>query len=199
MTDEIKQKLAKVYELVRRGEQGEQQAAEKALKRLVEKYNITDDELSKIQLKNYAFKYASELDKRLLLQLFTYFFGEKYNKFYSNTWHAKEIEINMEYLDYIQIETAYGYFKPHMNKEWRKHGLPQLTRFRKAKNKNARRKELQDAFFSKYVLNSGIYHEHQVEQIDFKDSKEVANYALFNGVEGGALRNQVTTGLYLEQ
>ncbi|MDO5607623.1 MAG: hypothetical protein Q4G08_04110 [Capnocytophaga sp.] len=198
MTDEIKQKLAKVYELVRRGELGEQQAAEKAFKRLVEKYNITDDELAKIQLKFYAFKYASELDKRLLLQLFTYFFDKKYGNFYSNTWHAKEIEVEMEYLDYIQIETAYGYFKPHMNKEWRKHGLSQLTRFRKAKNKNARRKELQDAFFSKYILKSGIYHEHQVSLVDFKNSKEVSNYSSFNGVEGGTLRNQVTTGLYLE-
>lgn len=112
MTDEAKIKIAKVYELVRRGEQGEQQAAEKALQRLLSKYNLSEEEVAKMHLKEYVFKYASDLDKRLLCQLFEYFFKDKYDgKLYTCTWRVKEISVEMEYLDYIQIESAYGYFK----------------------------------------------------------------------------------------
>ncbi len=199
MTDEIKSKIAKVYELVRRGEQGEQQAAEKALQRLLSKYNLSEEEVAKMHLKEYVFKYATDLDKRLLCQLFEYFFKDKYNgKLYICTWRVKEISVEMEYLDYIQMESAYGYFKRHLNAQWRKFALPLIKRYRTLKSKNKRRQELQDAFFSRYIIKSGIYHQHQVRDVDLTNRREMENLILFNNIEGGALKGQVTTGLYLE-
>ena len=41
MNDKVKEKIAKVYELVKRGVAGEQQSAEKLLRKLLKKYNIT--------------------------------------------------------------------------------------------------------------------------------------------------------------
>lgn len=78
MNDKVKEKLTKVYELVKRGVEGERQSAEKMLKKLLEKYNISEDELNSIDEKNYYFKYASNLDEWLLIQLIEYFFKFTY-------------------------------------------------------------------------------------------------------------------------
>lgn len=197
MNNIIKEKLAKVYELVKRGEQGEKQAAEQALQRLLKKYNLSEDEIAKIHLKKYAFKYASELDKQLLFQLFNYFFENKYCKFYQNTNTVKEINVEMEYLDWVQIETAYEYFKRHLNAQWRKLALPLIKRCKTTKGKNKRREELQEAFFTKYIIKSGIYRPNQIEKKKVSN-KEFENLCLFSNVEGGVLKGQMTTGLYLE-
>ena len=148
MTDEIKNKIAKVYELVKRGEQGERQAAEKALDRLLKKYNLSAGEVAKIHLKMYKFKYTSDLDKMLLCQLLTYFFEGKYKKYTLYTGDVREIGIEMEYLDYVQVECTYEYFKRHMNQQWREFALPLVKKKRTTKTKNKRRKELQDVFLA---------------------------------------------------
>ena len=66
MNDKVKEKITKVYELVKRGIAGEQQSAEKMLNKLLEKYNISEDELNSIAEKEYYFKYSSDLDQWLL-------------------------------------------------------------------------------------------------------------------------------------
>ena len=55
MNDKVKEKLTKVYELVKRGVEGERQSAEKMLKKLLEKYNISEDELTIIYLFIFVF------------------------------------------------------------------------------------------------------------------------------------------------
>lgn len=77
MNEKVKDKIAKVYELVKRGVAGEQESAEKMLNKLLEKYNISENELNSINEKEYYFKYASNLDEWLLIQLIEYFFKEK--------------------------------------------------------------------------------------------------------------------------
>lgn len=198
MTDEIKDKIAKVYELVKRGEQGEQQAAEKALDRLSKKYNLSAEEVAKIHLKMYKFKYTSDLDKMLLCQLLTYFFEGKYKKYTLYTGDVREIGIEMEYLDYVQIECAYEYFKRHMNQQWREFALPLVKKKRTTKTKNKRRKELQDVFFSKYILSSKIYLTRQVGDGSNYTQKELEDLYALSGVQGGKFNQQVGTGLYLE-
>ena len=80
MNEKVKDKIAKVYELVKRGVAGEQESAEKMLNKLLEKYNISENELNNINEKEYYFKYASNLDEWLLIQLIENFFKEKNNK-----------------------------------------------------------------------------------------------------------------------
>ena len=101
MNDKVKEKIAKVYELVKRGIAGEQQSAEKMLKKLLEKYNIPEAELDSIGEKEYYFKYSSNLDEWLLIQLIKYFFKEKNYKLYRiKDSGVKEISIQMSYLDW---------------------------------------------------------------------------------------------------
>lgn len=199
MTEEIRQKIAKVYELVKRGVEGEQQAAEKALERLLKKYNLSAEEIEKIHLKMYRFKYSSELDKRLLFQLLYYFFENKYNSHTLYTGDVREVGIKMEYLDWVQVECAYEYFRRHMNQQWKEFALPLVKKKRTTKTKNNRRKELQAVFFSKYILKSKIYHEKQLSDGRNPTEKELVDLCALNGVQGGTYNNQVTTGLYLEQ
>lgn len=196
MNDKIKEKIIKVYELVKRGIAGEQQSAEKMLKKLLEKYNISVDNL--IDEKKYYFKYASKLDEWLLMQLIKYFFKEKNYKLYRiKNCGVKEIAIQMPYLDWVTLDSAYGYFKPHLNQQWRKHGLPVVNLCQTTKTKNKRRIEMQDSFFKLYVVRSGIYRREQITSTPLSE-EQIKQLTMLYGVEGGKYNQQVTTGLYLE-
>nr|DAS67646.1 MAG TPA: Protein of unknown function (DUF2786) [Caudoviricetes sp.] len=198
MNDKVKEKIAKVYELVKRGIAGEQQSAEKMLKKLLEKYNIPEAELDSIGEKEYYFKYASNLDEWLLIQLIKYFFKEKNYKLYRiKDSGVKEISIQMSYLDWVTLDSAYGYFKPHLNQQWRKHGLPVVNRCRTTKTKNKRREAMQETFFKLYVARSGIYRPEQITSNPLSE-EEKKQFNMLYGVEGGKYNQQVTTGLYLE-
>nr|DAD65212.1 MAG TPA: Protein of unknown function DUF2786 [Siphoviridae sp. ctD4R19] len=198
MNDKVKEKITKVYELVKRGIAGERQSAEKMLKKLLEKYNISEAELNSIDEKKYYFKYASNLDEWLLIQLIEYFFKEKEYKLYRvKNRGVKEITIQMPYLDWVTLDSAYGYFKPHLNQQWRKHGLPVVNRCRTTKTKNKRREEMQETFFKLYVARSGIYRPEQKISKSLTE-EEIKRLTMLYGVEGGKYNQQVTTGLYLE-
>ena len=198
MNDKVKEKITKVYELVKRGIAGEQQSAEKMLKKLLEKYNISEAELNSIDEKKYYFKYASNLDEWLLMQLTKYFFKEKEYKLYRvKNRGVKEIAIQMPYLDWVTLDSAYGYFKPHLNQQWRKHGLPVVNRCRTTKTKNKRREAMQETFFKLYVARSGIYRPEQKISKSLTE-EEIKRLTMLYGVEGGKYNQQVTTGLYLE-
>ena len=198
MNDKIKEKITKVYELVKRGIAGEQQSAEKILNKLLEKYNISEDELNSIDEKKYYFKYASNLDEWLLIQLIEYFFRDKDYKIYRIKGSGvKEISIQMPYLDWVTLDSAYSYFKPHLNQQWRQHGLPIVNRCRTTKTKNKRREAMQETFFSLYIIRSGIYHPSQKSSCRLNE-EEIKRRTILHGVEGGKYNQQVTTGLYLE-
>ena len=198
MNDKVKEKITKVYELVKRGVAGERQSAEKMLKKLLEKYNISEAELNSIDEKNYYFKYASNLDEWLLIQLIEYFFKEKNYKLYRIKYSGvKEIAIQMPYLDWVTLDSAYGYFKPHLNQQWRKHGLPVVNRCRTTKTKNKRREAMQKTFFNLYIIRSGIYRPEQKNSKSVTE-EEIKRLTMLYGVEGGKYNQQVTTGLYLE-
>ena len=198
MNEKVKDKIAKVYELVKRGVAGEQESAEKMLNKLLEKYNISENELNSIDEKKYYFKYASNLDEWLLIQLIEYFFKEKNYKLYRiKNCGVKEIAIQMPYLDWVTLDSAYGYFKPHLNQQWRQHGLPIVNRCRTTKTKNKRREAMQETFFSLYIIRSGIYHPEQKKSKSLTE-EEIKRLSILYGVEGGKYNQQVTTGLYLE-
>ena len=198
MNDKIKEKITKVYELVKRGIAGEQQSAEKMLKKLLDKYNISEDELNSIDEKKYYFKYASNLDKWLLIQLIEYFFKEKNYKIYRiKNCGVKEIAIQIPYLDWVTLDSAYSYFKAHRNQQWCQHGLPIVNRCRTTKTKNKRRQEMQASFFSLYIIRSGIYHPSQKSSCRLRE-EEIKRRIILHGVKGGKYNQQVTTGLYLE-
>jgi hypothetical protein len=201
MENQLKDKIAKIYELVKRGStEGEKSAAESALNKLLKKHNLTEEFIKTMHLKKYAFKYATKLDLELFIQLHQYFFEGKEFNATKSTLGGKTIYISFEYLDWVLFSSAYEYFKRHMNAEFKKFCVPLIKRCRSTKTQNARRTKLQDAFFSQYVIKSKIYHQRQIGKVDHStlSEKELADLERLSKIEGGSYATQVTTGLYLE-
>lgn len=201
MNQEIKEKLAKIYELVNRGVDGEKEAAKAAMDRLAKKYNISDDELERINLTQYSFKYRTQLDEWLFVRLVEFLLNKQVHDITKSTFYCKEFYIELEYLDYVTLECAYEYFKRHMAKEWKRLCADKLKRYRKAKNRNKRRLELQSLFFSNYVIASKLYKEGETDKLDYDSmsEKEYKDRMALNGVKGGNYKEQMTTGLFLEK
>lgn len=202
MDQSIKDKIAKVYELVKRGgTEGEKTAAKLALDKLMKKHDISDEALAKITLKAYYFKYATHLDLMLWMQLYKYYLPHLEFNAGKSTIGGKNIVAELEYIDYITIETTYEYFRRHMAKQFREFCVPLVKRCRTTKTKNNRRKELQSIFFSKYIIASEIYLPEQLSQIKMSELSEKERQDRLNlerNVEGGKFNKQVNTGLYLE-
>lgn len=196
MNTEIKDKIAKVLELANRGIEGEKDAAKNALDRLMKKYNLSDEDLAKIKLTKYFFKYKTNLDMMMFQQLLKYFLGRNF-RVVRCTSGQKSLAVELEYLDWVTIDSAYEYFRRHAADQFSKFCLPHVKRCRTIKTKNAKRAELQEAFFSKYVIASNIYHPEQITQVDhnlMSNKEREASYKksqILGNVEGGQFHTQV--------
>ena len=202
MTPEQKDKIQKVYELVKRGVSGEKDAAKAALDRLMKKYNLSDHEIDRITFKEYRFKYAQQIELMLFARLFEYFFPIRQMKATRHVWGVREISIELEYLDWVTMECAYEYFRKHMRGEYRRLVTPKLKRYRKPANKKAAREKLDKIFFSNYVIASNLYRDKSEltsRDLSKMSAKERRHREALLGVRGGKYKEQVTTGLYLKQ
>lgn len=200
MNEETRLKLSKIYELVNRGEGGEKEAAKLALDRLIKKHNLSDMDIETILLKKYVFKYSNDLEIWLFSQIHSFFLPNKSLDAYKRTTGARQIEASYEYLDYVVVSTAYEYFRKHMMAQYKTIVYPQVKRCRTVKTKNKRRAELQELFFSRYIIASKLYHEKDLRKIEASKitDKEYQDRMKLEGVKGGQYNTQVTTGLYLE-
>ncbi|SNA83271.1 conserved hypothetical protein [Flavobacterium psychrophilum] len=200
MTEETRSKIAKVYELVNRGVAGEQDNAKLALDRLMKKHNLSTSDIETIKQKNYSFKYANNLDLWLVTQLAHYFLPDKQVSGYRRTLGSRELVLSLDYLDYVLISTAYEYFKRHMKAQYNEFVLPQIKRCRSVKTKKIRRAELQEIFFSKYIIASKLYLVDEIKQTKLSELsvKKRKDLEVLKDIKGGDYKTQVTTGLYLE-
>lgn len=204
MTPELKERLAKIYELVKRGTDGEQATAQKMLDKLVKKYGLEDEDLDKLALKEYGFKYSNNIELRLMRAIVsTFIVTEQYNPLngaYRTTYPVKEIRLNLSYLDYVTLSCAYEYFKRHMRTQWTAICLPQLKRIRKAANKKKRREELEGLFFEQYIIKSRLIDQKYIQKVSADDmsDKEIAQRMKLSGISGGQYNKQVNNGLMLE-
>lgn len=200
MTEETRTKLAKIYELVNRGEGGEKEAAKLALDRLIKKHNLSEMDIETILMKKYCFKYSNDLEIWLFQRILSYFFPSKSFELIKRTTGARQIEGSFEYLDYVVISTAYEYFRKHMMVQYKEIVYPQVKRCRTVKTKNKRREELQNLFFSKYIIASKLYEDKDLKMVDTSkmSDKEYQDRMKLEGVKGGQYNTQVTTGLCLE-
>ena len=199
----VKDKLAKVYELVKRGgSEGEKTAAQKALDRLIEKYNLNGVNLDAIDKAEHVFKYSGEMDIWLMQRLVTMLLTDHscFESSYRRVGSVKEISLTLTYLDYVTLEASYGYFKKHMNAQWRKFCLPNLKRCKTAKSRNKRREELKGLFFSRYGIESNLFRDSDLIETSWEDmsDKEKRDRIKLSGIEGGKYNRQMTGGLLLE-
>jgi hypothetical protein len=203
MTEEFRDKLKKIYELVNKGStDGERAAAKQAIDRLLDKYNLTMEDLIDIDKKRYIAKYTSVLEFMLLLAILKIMTDDGFENTYRLTFNYKpvrEVAMYLTYLDWVTVESAYEYFRRHMKAEWERLCLPQLKKCRKAKTRNKLRKELQLLFFDRYSIESRLYKEGSLVQISYSEmsQKEIGQRIKLVGVQGGNFNRQVTRGLYL--
>lgn len=207
--DSIKRRFAYLYHLAERGAtEGEKKAARKAMERLIVKYDIDNMNLDELHLQEYAFKYSSQLEHRLLVRLCIVIIEiDPHEHGVLRTWKevdgnwiaCREIILKLSDLDYITLECAYEYFRRHMNKEWKRTALPILKRCRKAKTRNKKREQLQVEFFQQYCIVSKLYKDGELKKREIASAAELKRALLFNGIEGGEFKQQVGNGLYLEE
>lgn len=200
MDDNLKGKIAKVYALVQQGSAGEREAAKVALDRLMKKYNIDDEYVKTINERFYKFTYSMDMDKYLMSRLIQFLLKRDDITAYLDTNGKRAIVLKLEYLDWVTLDCAYDYFRKHMRGEYKRLVTPQINRCRTAKTKKARKEQLEDIFFSKYVIASKLYDEHEVKKVDLADMTEAERKqrASLAGVQGGSYNVQVQSGLYLE-
>ena len=204
MTDQQRQRVAKIYALVDRGSTpGEKQAARHALDRMMKKYNITDEMLRDIEKRQYQFKYSSDLDHWLLIRLVRFYFDadEILKDAYINTWGKREIVMKLKYVDWVTLECSYEYFRRHMKAQWKMTCAPIVARCRKAKTRNNKRKKLQGTFFDQYIFKSKLYlDDENIRKVSLMSmtNEEAARYEAVDGLEGGQYNRQVTSGYLLE-
>lgn len=206
MTDELRQRVAKVYELVNRGgTEGEKAAAKAALDRLMKRYNLSDEMLKDIEKREYRFKYSTDLEQWLFIQLVRFYLNnadDLLSEATRHTWGKREISIKLTYADWVTIECSYEYFRRHMKDQWNKTCAPIVAKCRKPKTRNRKRKQLQDVFFGQYVVKSKLYRDRkELSPIDFDlmTNSERSRYEALWGLEGGDYNKQMTSGLLLEE
>jgi len=202
MNEDIRKKIAAIYELVKRGSDGEKQAAKVALDRLMKKYNLDASDIESIELRVYCFKYSSNMDMYLLHTLVDYFLEVGAMKGASrSTRKVKEIHMKLNYGDYVTIDCAYHYFRRHMKKQWDLHCADQLKRMRSAKRIKQRRDNLQQVFFGQYVIKSKLYKDGDLLSVDFNTmtQQQVNDFKAMQVIEGGQYNKQMITGNLLEE
>lgn len=99
---EIPEKIKKVYELVKRGTENERKVAEQKLKVLMEKYNISEDELDETDVECEFFRYKTEYQKRLVHQIIYSVLGDVPT--YRNPYMRKHIGAYCTKAQKIEIE-----------------------------------------------------------------------------------------------
>lgn len=197
MDTKLIQKIEKIKALIKGGVGGESTAAREALNRLIEKHNLDPKD---VEDQRYGFKYSSNLEMWLLSQINKCLFGDRIDLM-RDTWHKRELVSVMEYTDYVAMDCTYEYFRRHMKAEWNKHCAPLIKRKRTPRTKKQMRDHLQNAFFSKYIIESKLYLEDQLQKLDSSKLTKAENqaYSSVRKVKGGKYNEQMTTGLYLNQ
>lgn len=200
MTQEQRNRLAKVYELVKRGAtEGERAAASNALDKLMDKFNVTIEQLNSIDKNRYSFKYSNKMEMWLMIRLVHVLLHDEtiIDEARKVTGSVREIKMYLKYLDWVTIESAYEYFRRHMKAEWNRTCAPIVDRCRKAKTKAKKREELQPVFFNRYVFASKLYDQKDLKNVVAMSEKESGLAVAIGKLEGGQYNKQVTNGLLI--
>lgn len=197
MTQELKDKLAKIYALVQHGgTEGEKAAAKHQLDKMLKKYNLEGLDLDSIEKSTRYFTFTSELERSLFGQLVKKFCPEEeiYRKVVGGK-KTKTLVLDLNHLNFIELSSSYEYFRRHMNLQWKKTALPVISRKRTVKTKNKSREQLQVAFLGKYLYLSGLWEPKDDSLVDPRDltREEAEAYLAVRNIEGGKYSKQVQT------
>lgn len=110
----------KIYELTKRGIDGEKENAVLQLEKIMSKYNITMEDLESERIEMYAFKFDWDfyLSRKLLIQIIYMVLGENVRgNFYKNTKEKYLIYVKCTSQQKIEIEALYTFFKNNFKED----------------------------------------------------------------------------------
>jgi len=197
MTNELRQKLAKIYALIERGAtEGEKQAARAALDRIVEKHGIDADKIDDLTKREMQFTYVSIMEQQLLFILLEKF-APDHSQLERRQYGKKTMHTKIDYLQAVTVECAYEYFRRHMKTQWIINCAPLVSRCRTTKGANKRRAKLQGSFMATYFLRSGLIDESKITEEECRSKEDRERARRVDGVQGGAYHKQADSGRYL--
>ena len=115
MTEErIKERIKALQALAEQGDGGEKINAQKLLDKILEKYNVTLDEVDEEEIKYYDFHYTNKFEKKLLVQVMAKVFYDEDNWNLYKTRYARQrsgvyctaaqaLEIELEYEFHLRM------------------------------------------------------------------------------------------------
>ena len=196
MTQELRDKLAKIYALVQHGgTEGEKAAAKNQLDKMLKKYNLEGVDLDKIDQTFYEFYYSSKIEDELFLIILSKTLTVRLRRCIHYR-KSRAYRIELTHLEWVEVSCAYEYFRRHMKAQWNAICIPEIKKKRTAKTRNARRAELQNSFSARYFYLSGLLGDDEVKiyDVDPRDKKAIEDAAKLSNVKGGKLTKQVQTG-----
>lgn len=111
----IQEKLKKIRALAERGIGGEKETAQRLYKQLLEKYDLTDADISEKVEKRWV-KYKDELSKKLAIQIFYKVTGSP-SYFVRTDKRYKEIGVECTEFEYAEIMFYYNFYAEHFRDE----------------------------------------------------------------------------------
>lgn len=208
MDIKLQNKLSKLYQMLKGGStDGEKAAAKEAIDRIVFKYDLDNLDLDKMHIREYRFKYSTELETWLFQRILKILLNLDAPEIYRTNYkveggsyvNVRDIVIKLDEVDYITLHAAYEYFRGHMKSQWKRHAAPVIKRCRTKKTKSKKREDLKKEFFSLYIIKSKLYEESELKKRELKTRADYQKANMFNNVEGGKYNTQVNNGLYLEK
>jgi len=167
--DRIIDKLKKLLALAERGEQGEAENARRLLEAELRKHGLTFDDIREENKRTRMFKYNSNEERTLLIQVLVNYLGSKSDAFNKSTYNKYKKQV------YIDISNMYDFFKAQFRKE--------------------RKRLLQDmikAFVQKHRIFDSTPQECQEDdrEIDWEELQRI--FALSSTMEDVTFRKQLT-------
>ena len=117
--DRIIDKLKKLLALAERGERGEADNARRLLEAELRRHGLTLEDICADNRRTRMFKYNSNEERGLLIQVLVNYLGSKSDAFCESTYnkHKKQVYIDLTDMEYIDISNMYDFFKAQYRKE----------------------------------------------------------------------------------
>lgn len=111
--------LLKIKTLAEKGVGGEKENAELLLKKLCDKYGITEELISEEQIKCFDISWGTKLEKELAHQVFYSVVGNinENKKMYTYTKRKQKGCIECTYAEFLEFQAKFNFYKHHLKQD----------------------------------------------------------------------------------
>jgi hypothetical protein len=119
--ESIVEKIKKIQALAERGVSGEAKAAKAALEKLLKKYNLTLEDLSRETVKKRCFVAKNDNEKAVLIMCGFKIVGEeRVTKLYSYKGRPNSCYLDLNDYEFIELSQLFDFHKKNINNEFEK-------------------------------------------------------------------------------